>query len=88
MKLSWFQIMAIVCLLAVGFLTAAPFVLTTEAQVSETCLQAMQVESDAYDWVMYACWRAFYDDSWDNECVNANIALASAISYRQAVCDS
>ena len=86
MNLSFSQMIAVVCIIAIGFLLMSPLLQESDAQVSQECLEAMIVESDAYEWVMYACWMAFYDDSWDSECVNANIALATAISYREAVC--
>lgn len=62
MKLSLSQMIAIVCILAVGFMTAAPFVQTADAHDLTLICLAAKSQLEAYWYLIeYYC----YSSAWD-----------------------
>lgn len=87
MKMSLFQIIAIVCLLAVGFLTVTPFLPKADASCGyyseDMCAGALKFMAEKATEALMACMGGMDSD----ECKQALQTLAHAAQWANWVCE-
>ena len=85
MKLSMFQVIAIVCILAVSFLTVTPFLPKTDADCNyfseSMCEGAAEYASERLIYAVYTCWMGGTD------CAQSMQTAANAMQWAAWVCE-